>query len=186
MSPSLLLENDRTQVYYKGSVIAMLLLLLLLSYVSSQPLVCAPGYWWYERNGMQHCRPCVAGCACAGGLSPCLGCSGDSYSPTRASPACLPCPIGEVSNHIFNTGCDPFNPRTPCQNEKGLLGHTSCYSAVGANSTMPPQPTAVALPATAVVLPATASGQSNTGRPGMTRPDNVADDMKGPNICIVM
>jgi hypothetical protein len=155
--------------------IAIMLLLLLLGHVTS--LVCGPGYWWYERDGIERCRPCAAGCSCAGGLSPCLGCSGGFYSSIQGSPACFPCPLGEISDQIFNTGCDPSNTRTPCQNEHGPLGVTSCRPA-GTNSTQLSQ----------VDQPAPVDQPTPIGQSApmvLVRPDNVAIE-KGPNICAVM
>jgi len=138
-------------------MVPVLLLALLLAGGPTSVLstTCAPGYWWYERNGLQHCKECLPGCACAGGMSPCLGCSGGFYSPTKGQAACIPCPEGEVSDYIFNSGCDAFSTRLPCQNDFGPLGQTRCRSTPppqGVNFSMP-VPTVGNIPSPTEIFP---------------------------------
>lgn len=88
---------------------------------------CAPGYYqWFSSDGLEHCRLCPAGCACAGGTNMCLGCSGGSYSATNGASVCSTCPPGTTSDFVFNVGCAPDNYETPCANWQGPLGHVGC------------------------------------------------------------
>jgi hypothetical protein len=95
--------------------------------VAAYPCPCDPGYYcWIYWNGLEHCRLCPAGCACPGGLQPCIGCSGGWFSPAAGESACSVCPAGTTSDIIFNGECNPFDDVTPCENFKGPLGLTSC------------------------------------------------------------
>jgi len=87
---------------------------------------CAPGTFYWVRNGVPRCQQCLPGCACPGGYVPCHGCSGGSYSAARNAAVCTPCPSGTTSDYILNAGCDPESFTTPCNNAKGPLGVERC------------------------------------------------------------
>ena len=124
-------------------------LVLALLLARAAALTCNPGFYFWERDGLQHCRLCPPGCACPGGVVPCFGCSGGVFSPGPGAVICTPCPPGTTSDWIFNAGCDPFNFQQPCANGKGPLGQSACrpappptqvnFTAPGGALVFPPQ-----------------------------------------------
>ncbi len=108
----------------------LLLLVLLLAAASLAPraaaLTCDPGYYLWEREGLEHCRQCPPGCACPGGLGVCVGCSGGFFTDAAGAAACVACAPGTTTDPYFNSGCDPMNYETPCANFYGPLGHVAC------------------------------------------------------------
>ena len=128
-------------------MIAVLLILTAFRTVLSG-VVCPAGTFYWVINGMEHCQMCQPGCACPGNYSQCLGCSGGSFSASPSATTCTPCPVGTTTDLLLNTGCDPGNVNTPCENSKGPLGYTACYTpppapitvpAVSGSLTVPPQ-----------------------------------------------
>jgi hypothetical protein len=90
---------------------------------------CAPGSFYWERNGLGHCQPCRPGCACPDGTAACYGCNDGYYSAAAGAAACTACPAGTTSDALLNSGCDPFNYGTPCANAYGPLGQITCRPA---------------------------------------------------------
>ena len=99
---------------------------LVVLCVAAVAASCGPGYYVWIRDGLEHCRLCPAGCACAGNVSVCIGCSGGLFSAAPGASACAVCPPGTTTDIIFNGGCDPDNYETPCANFHGPLGQTVC------------------------------------------------------------
>ncbi len=110
-------------------------------------VTCPAGTYFWEQNGLQHCQKCFPGCACPGNFTTCIGCSGGFYAPGSGASACTPCPAGTTSDWIFNVGCEPYNVQTPCANNYGPLGWTTCHPIP------PPQEIAFVMPTEAAPIP---------------------------------
>lgn len=65
------------------------------------PLKCVPGL--YLNNSA--CVPCLAGYSSLPGATQCQQCSAGQYAPSKASPACVPCPNGTFSASAGSTAC---------------------------------------------------------------------------------
>jgi hypothetical protein len=120
---------------------------LFLFATTAAAIKCDPGYYFWEQNGIQHCKECPPGCMCAGGWDMCLGCSSGTFSPTAGASTCSICPPGTTSSIIFNAGCDPFVNTVPCANNYGPLGEIACYPIP------PPSGVIFEMPDGALVLP---------------------------------
>jgi hypothetical protein len=110
---------------------------------------CPPGSYYWVAAGFERCALCLPGCACPGGYTACLGCSGGTFTAAANASACEVCPPGTTSDFIFNAGCDPESFTTPCANLNGPMGVTRCraeppdpdvaYAAPSGSLSLPPQ-----------------------------------------------
>jgi hypothetical protein len=87
---------------------------------------CRPGTFFWEAQGLQHCRVCAAGCACPGLTATCTGCTGGFFSAAGGAAGCTMCAPGTTTDYVLNAGCDPNNDLFQCSNDAGILGHTAC------------------------------------------------------------
>jgi hypothetical protein len=121
---------------------------VITSIITTVPAInCPPGTFFWQREGVEHCQPCLPGCACPGNWTACYGCSGGVFSSASGSSACVPCPLGFTTDWVLNVGCDPFNFLTPCANNFGPLGATACHPVP------PPPDVAFAMPTGAEPIP---------------------------------